>query len=149
MSQMIEVKTAELIGPALDWAVAKASEIPMFSMGVDGNWPGNNAVTVATSVNPAVIVDLMGRMFLEANLRSVPWSPSTDWAQGGPLIEKFDVDLFSPLGTGGPWGAAIQMTAEDPMYEGHSPLVAACRAIVAAKIGDVVSVPAELVGGGV
>lgn len=120
---MIEVKTADLIGPALNWAAAKVERLPLCEEACQGDH-----IIIGT-----------GRGDLER------YSPSTNWAQCGPLIEKWQVDLYSPSGTPGPWGAAIQMTAEDPMYEGNSPLIAACRAIVAAKLGDVVSVPAELV----
>lgn len=145
IGRMEDVQVSSLVGSALNWAVAKASAIPMFEMGLHGNWPGNYEVTKATQVEPAVIRDLMGRLWFEASLRSVPWSPSTDWSQGGPLIEKHQIKLEWD-GVDGKaiwWKATHQDIAQFQM--GETPLIAACRAIVAAHLGEVVSVPAELI----
>lgn len=154
----VEVKTADLIGPALDWAVAKCSGIPLFTQGED--WPGNYKVTVLAAEQPVLIRDLMGRMWLEDHERTVAWSPSTDWSQGGPLIEKFCITIGAPdLMNSGLWESFIgaYVKVDDAgvadlkgVHESFGPtaLIAACRAIVAAKLGDVVRVPAELVQGG-
>lgn len=121
MAGMIEVKTTELIGPALNYATAIA----------DG-WD-------------------MLREFDRIAIKD--YSPSEDWAQGGPLIEKYHVQTsfngcgFSRSPTGEHWCAyACKDSGEElrPSGSGPTPLIAACRAIVAAKIGDVVSVPVEL-----
>jgi hypothetical protein len=137
MSEFTEVRTADLTGAALDYITAKAASIPMFEMG--DNWPGNSAVTEATRVEPAVIRNLVGGLYFEASLRSVRWSPSTDWSQGGPLIEKYKVSVdVRPLS--GRWDAYCSGWINDC----ESPLIAACRAIVASVLGDTVSVPKEL-----
>ena len=149
---MIEVKTAELIGPALDWAVAETEGIQRFSMGND--WPGNSVVADAAYRDRVLICNLLGRLVVERGGWSNEWSPSTDWAQGGPLIEKYQVATIPEAHDGQAgtecsekWYAVIyydggeQYTAE----RCDSPLIAACRAIVAANLGDVVSVPEELV----
>lgn len=143
--RMVEMQVSGLVGAALDWAVAKAAGVPMFEMGHHGNWPGNYEVTKATQVEPAVIRDLMGKLWFDASLRSVPWSPSTDWSQGGPLIEKHQIELEWD-GVDGKslwWKATHQDIAQFQM--GETPLIATCRAIVSAHLGEVVSVPAELV----
>ena len=69
------------------------------------------------------------------------WSPSTDWSQGGTLIERHDVWLSSEA-IPGPWLASINGCG---LETGPTPLIAACRAIVYRVLGDTVDVPAELV----
>ena len=70
-------------------------------------------------------------------------SYSTDWAQGGPIIEREGITVarrgkhsFSP------WGAVLQEFEFDE--EGPTPLIAAMRCYVASKLGDEVEVPEEL-----
>lgn len=120
--EMIEVKTAELIGQALDWAVAK----------VEGYKPEKHP---------------FGRVFIEG-IGYCDWSPSTLWWQVGPLIEKhlvsFCVEHEDVI--------LAVLCDEYGMYisgwrQGENHLIAACRAIVAAKLGDTVQVPAALIGG--
>ena len=64
---------------------------------------------------------------------------STDWAQGGPIIEREKMTLEW---TGEDWMAYIR---HDEEYFGPTPLVAAMRCYVASKLGDQVEVPNELV----
>lgn len=122
---MIEVKTAELSGSALDWAVAKA--VPQ------KHWP----------------VILGGKVYLDTDYDHIPYSPSTDWSQGGPLIQKHGCDL-NCIAPANCWEANcwddLVPTPGLHLQEAETPLIAACRAIVAAKLGDVVQVPAELIG---
>lgn len=123
MSTMIEVRAAELIGPALDWAVAKSTGAEELSVGMDG----------------VSCIYETPRGGCWTNI----YSPSTDWSQGGPLIDKcrigieqedqdFHVYAYAP-------GAGLAGCF------GDTALIAACRTIVAAKLGDVVQVPAGLV----
>lgn len=75
----------------------------------------------------------------------VKYRPSTDWKFGGPLIEQHQIELVWD-GVDGKalwWKATHQDIAQFQM--GETPLIAACRAIVAARLGEVVNVPAELV----
>lgn len=117
MTTMIEVKTADLIGPALDWVVAKVEGEQYARI---CNFDGDiNAIYTETT------------------------DYSTDWAHGGPLIENLQVMLCYPTSDGDPWEASL--LGDPDWHYGDRPLIAACRAIVAAKLGDVVSVPAELV----
>lgn len=113
------VAIAELEGSALDWAVAK-------------------------SVCPDSFKDNLGRDGLPH------WSegwlergrPTTDWSQCGPLIERYKVEICFLDGFG--WTANIQYGPEFSFYA--SPLIAACRAIVAAhNPSGYVEVPEELV----
>lgn len=60
MSEFVEVKTAELIGPALDWAVGVADGNPMRVPVSDVVWSDHHG----------------------------SYSPSINWAQCGPLFDK-------------------------------------------------------------
>ena len=63
------------------------------------------------------------------------YKPSTDWAQGGPIIEreKITLDVFED----GVWVAS-------EYQEGPTPLIAAMRCYVASKLGDEIEIPEEL-----
>ena len=63
---------------------------------------------------------------------------STDWAQGGPLIERERICLIDQ---GGDYWQALFGWTE--MF-GDTPLVAAMRCYVASKLGDEVNVPEEI-----
>nr|WP_282103255.1 phage protein NinX family protein [Pseudomonas sp. PNPG3] len=152
---MIEVKTAELSGLALDWAVGIADgrelELP-------------NAVRKRTCVvwcDPFVIKREGHPDFHDKTRRH--WKPSTDWADGGPLVEAYDVELVRFGDEAGylkdpEWNqkpcvvAYIQRNHADGEacfdidsgLQGETRLIAACRAIVRAKLGNTVQVPREL-----
>ena len=67
---------------------------------------------------------------------------STDWAQGGPIIEREGICLWSE---GYDWEAKIQTGFGEWLVEWHeSPLVAAMRCYVAFKLGYEVEIPKEL-----
>lgn len=128
---MIEVKTAELIGPALDWAVdwvvsGKPLDVLQKKDG-SGEWA----------------------YFHEGNwFAPGPRKYSTDWSWGGPLIERFGCDLTC-IAHDNCWEANCwdcDLPVPDiHIHEADTPLVAAMRAIVASRLGDAVSVPEELV----
>lgn len=116
MAESVEVKTSELVGPALDWAVAKAI------------WDGD-------------INSEFNQLFLKT------FRPSTDWGQGGPLLDSMVIGVIHnsrirPY----PFDKGYQAMAGHFIgpSEGPTILIATCRAIVAAKLGDVVQVPKEL-----
>lgn len=123
------VETSQLSGAALDWAVAKA-------VGHDalfGQWG---------TLHYGAIIRQPVDLFPD---QTVPFRPSADWSQGGPLIQEEQVEICWQ----GIDGKAVFWIAhhEDAHYNqsGDTPLIAACRAIVAAELGDDVEVPAELV----
>lgn len=144
MSEFVEVKTDELVGPALDWATAKCSGMPFFTMGED--WPGNYNVTVLADEAPILILDIVNRMWREHQGVTEPWSPSTNWAQGGPLLETCNWALPYRASSRQHIGKFESCTPGGFPHNGNTPLIAACRAIVAAQLGDVVQAPAVLVG---
>ena len=72
------------------------------------------------------------------------FDPAADWSQCGPLIERYRVGLVNDTSKR-PW-SAICLNAK--WCEGKTPLIAACRAIVAAhNPSGFVEVPDELVEG--
>jgi hypothetical protein len=115
----MKIKTQDLTGPALDWAVAKC-EYPEQSINTALGFP----------------YLVFGR-----------FNPSTDWSQGGPIIEreKFDV-VYQAGGRGDEW-ACFANDIDDNLNSidaGPTPLIAAMRCYVASKLGDEVDIPEEL-----
>jgi hypothetical protein len=80
------MKTSELIGTALDWAVAKCEGRP-YSVTLD---------------------DIKGAPPLVAPI----FNPSTSWQEGGPLIEREGIDIYQS----GVWVAEMDCkhTTEGP-----------------------------------
>ena len=71
------------------------------------------------------------------------YSPTTDWSQGGPIVEKELINLITTAGY--PWRATVYVGGGVWIdQEGSTPLIAAMRCYVASKMGDVVEVPEEL-----
>lgn len=114
----MKIKTAELIGAALDWAVAKCEGREFYQHEGDG----------ATCMRGG-------------------WTDySTDWVQGGSIIES--ERIFVRPKTAGDWRCWIyDGRGEGIKFDQHgpTPLIAAMRCYVASKLGDEVDVPEELV----
>ena len=128
MTNLIEAKTADLVGEQLGWAVGKAE-------GLD--------VLLAPPIygNPwRVFVRHTG----EVTIREVRYNPWDDWALGGPLIEKHMVSLHCPQSTDDVWAGWVITDKGEFCQAGDSALIASCRAIVAARLGDTAQVPKEL-----
>ena len=75
------------------------------------------------------------------HVSQVSFQPSTDWSQGGPIIEREKIGVWPSESISGQWGARMLNTYI--MY-GPTPLIAAMRCFVASKLGDEVEVPEEL-----
>jgi hypothetical protein len=104
------IKTIDLTGAALDWAVAKCEG--------------------SAYHGPA-------------------WTKySTDWSQGGPIIEREDIGLRRGYSDDGGFdGWVAQVWTQTTVFEdGPTPLIAAMRCYVASKFGDEIDVPDELEG---
>lgn len=114
------MKTSELTGVALDWAVANALEVQV--------WVGDG---------PALFLD-KHYPFCNSTLGDF-WVPSTDWAQGGPIIEREGICLIGPHEIDGEMWCAYQRFTMD-RFHSPSPLIAAMRCYVASKLGDEVEV---------
>ena len=121
----MRVNTNELIGHALDWAVAKCE-------GEEAELNRGEVVTWKT---------------VALHEYRLVWEPSTNWAQGGAIIEREKMGLRCGDGT---WGVAEdKWEASHPeclyVKHGATPLIAAMRCYVASKLGDEVEVPDELI----
>lgn len=139
MSEFVEVKTAELTGPALDWAVAvvEGESVVIHS-------PNQRRFDVRGGIHCSSDGCTIGPRSSFGDTED--WSPSTDWAQGGPMLEKYSWALPYRTIARHHLGKFEACTESGKSCNGDTPLIAACRAIVAAKLGGVVQVPAELVG---
>lgn len=133
---MKKIKVSEASGVVLDWLVAKAE-------GVKVGRYGNPLEIVSSDMHEPVC-----------------WHPSTNWAQGGPIIEREGIELFRYEVPGkavyknpdadeadlvldhvepSQWSWMAGDKLVDP-----TPLVAAMRCYVASKLGEEVEVPEEL-----
>ena len=74
------------------------------------------------------------------------YSYSTDWAIGGPIIERDEINLLSDCGI---WTADMcpEKGGNHVEVSGPTPLIAAMRVYVASVLGDEVDVPDELCEG--
>ena len=136
MSDFVEVKTQDLSGAALDWAVAKAEK-------VEGLVTHKGRPAFEKEFDPDCWAD---DSCLKAFKCWQCYAPSAEWRQGGPLIEKYGIslDCISPVNAWESfvWGGPA--ACDGFSAEGETPLIAACRAIVSSALGDTVSVPKEL-----
>jgi hypothetical protein len=102
------MKTSELIGPALDWAVAKCEDM----------------------------LDQYDDCWIEY---------STNWKQGGPIIERENICIGIDGDDGGwEWEAETAWLSKSTKRFGSTPLIAAMRCYVTSKLGDEVDIPEEL-----
>jgi hypothetical protein len=71
---------------------------------------------------------------------------STDWAQGGPIIEREEISIeYGRAEFKSEWIAyKLGLPDEDNPQGGPTPLIAAMRCYVASKLGDEVEIPEEL-----
>jgi hypothetical protein len=85
---------------------------------------------------------------LDAGEYGPGFSPATDWAHGGPVIEREEVELTfdRPNETDTLWRAEMfDLKGVSIAYEyGPTPLIAAMRCYVASKLGDEIEIPEEL-----
>ena len=129
MIALIEVKTADLAGEALGWAVGKAEGLDVYL-----EPPGYNGVPWR----------VFARYQGEAIVQTKRYNPWEDWALGGPLIEQHMVSLHCPQSTDDVWAGWVITDKGEFCQAGDSAPIAACRAIVSTALGDTVQVPKEL-----
>jgi len=104
------MKTSELTGAALIWAVAKCEGIDYMKDDV---------------------------RFRGAYARKY----STDWARGGPIIERYGIELNRYAGE---WMATLGGRVSVSEEQGPTQLIAAMRCYVAFVLGDEIELPEEL-----
>jgi hypothetical protein len=75
--------------------------------------------------------------------------PTTNWAQGGPIIDREGISTTDQHGCHGvgKWMASLRLPEDGGMVIewGPTPLIAAMRCYVASKLGDTAEVPEELI----
>lgn len=155
----MKIKTNELTGPALDWAVAKCAGMPPSLVWGRGTVKGQGYCVEDKSgrrnffVLLSVWREWQERCEGEAWGHGVNiWRPSTDWSQGGPIIERELHNLFkwNQLDPAAPeiWCAVhnrkTKHGAVHLCVDGPTPLIAAMRCYVASKLGEEVDIPEEL-----
>ena len=116
-------KTSELIGPELDWAVATCE----------------NKIISIWQCRIGVRIEVRNYSFED----SVPYSPSTDWAIGGLIVEreKIGTQFFGKY-----WEAKTRADELGFQIETNGPtlLIAAMRCYVASKLGNEVEIMENL-----
>jgi len=105
------MKTSELTGAALDWAVAKCE--------------GKNGVLHDDGITRCIVVAAPSGVYKGT------YRPSINWAQGGPIIEREGIAMIPG------WTAERPGFSAD----GLTPLIAAMRCYVASRLGDKVELP--------
>ena len=128
----MKVKTSELTGTSLDYAVALASGATAFQSD-DIRW----------------FFNLHGNTYaLSSGWGSMSYYPSTNWAQGGPIIEQEGITLRVNAHISSHWVAFIDFGGSNcnikARQSGPTPLIAATRCFVASKLGEEVEIPEEL-----
>ena len=113
----MKIKTNDLIGAALDWAVAKCE---------------------------GVVSDDIDDFCLSVKDE---FAYSTSWALGGPLLDRKNISISPTYAGGVPvgWVAEHGYGITFIQCDGPTPLVAAMRCFVASHLGDEVDVPDELI----
>ena len=120
---MAKVKTSELTGPALDWAV---QEIEYQRMVAEGE-----------HVKQWVLDDHRAGASINRY--------STDWLWGGPILERENISVGYQGHSGVPLDSLWYATNRvDACGFGQNPLTATLRCFVTSKLGDTVEVPDEL-----
>ena len=120
----MKIKTANLIGEQLDYAVAKA-------LGFEPYWDDDMEDCVFShEIAPCVFL----REF-----------KPQEWAQGGPIIEQKRIHIcpifYNDYEATQAW---IDDRNNPEKSDGPTPLIAAMRCYAASKLGDEVEIPDEL-----
>jgi hypothetical protein len=142
----MKIKTSELTGHALNWAVAQAEGDKVYRprLGRPCNWDkeaylkdGSDDRWVVRVQNPKV-----------GHFVDWTYNPSGDWMQGGPIIEREEIELtFDRAGeTDTLWRSEMfDIKGVSIAHEyGPTPLIAAMRCFVASRLGDEVDVPDDV-----
>ena len=125
----MRVKVAELIGSALDWAVAKVEKHQSrceWMLEKEGFYAWQSYERAWGTPIPLY---------------------SSDWTQGGPIMERESISVSpcSIVRPDAPWMA--NSAAGNVTMLGPTPLIAAMRCYVASKLGEDIEIPDELLKG--
>lgn len=130
------MKTSELTGAALDWAVAKSGG-DLYPIGDVRTQDGG-----VFTIQPGD---------WETPDHWHKYSPSTDWAVGGPILEKelMQVFIYAESSPNEPWFVeknhfGRHHKAGRSYARGPTILIASMRCYCCSKLGDEVDIPDEL-----
>lgn len=131
---MKRYKVSELDGALLDAAVAEAEGL-RWRVLEEADSPIGRRLTVAWPADHQMTMS-----------SAEEYEPSTDWAAGGPIIERERIELCHKWQDDEPpsvWIARCHgnFSLRRVSKKGRTPLVAAMRAYVAAKLGEEVELP--------
>jgi len=124
---LVQVKDAE--GSVLDWMVARCKGTPAVRM-------FENSKGFRVYENESM------------KMQGINFAPSTNWSQGGPIIEREKIELIPPKDEDDNEWMAVWYKCEDAeagIQVGTSPIIAAMRCYVSSVLGDEVEVPDELI----
>ena len=120
------MKTSELTGAALDWAVAKCVYPDLVWGSSIGVHHASHQIVIPHLPEPECY-----------------WNPSTKWAQGGPIIER-EIHAFDHMQSDRVTAIIKRKDMNNGGFThgyGPTPLIAAMRCYVASKMGDNVDIP--------
>lgn len=121
----MKIKVSETTRIQLDWLVAKCE---------------------AEKLGKSYVPTPKGKFFINSPMnpkgRLGAYSPSVNWAQGGPILEKM---LKSGVTTWNFMGECFfELAEENILQNGSTPLIAGLRCYCCSKLGDEVEIPEEL-----
>jgi hypothetical protein len=113
-----EMNTSELTGQKLNAAVAKCEGIETYVQ--IGDYDDGGLLYFVDSYTG----------------QEMSWSPSTDWSDAGPIIERDGIEVCRL--DNGEWRAQLNAKGCGPYCRryGPTPLIAAMRCVVASKLGE-------------
>lgn len=123
----MKIKTSELKGTALDWAVSKCEGWEPI------DYSGNLANIWVQRLNKRGVME-----------HGQPLRYSTDWSQGGPIIEREKIQI-NPSISSNAWGACNPSQGQCVWVWAATPLIAAMRSFVISKLGNEIEIPDELI----
>jgi hypothetical protein len=126
----MKIKTSELEGIALNWAVAKCENRTIVDT------IGGGLLVNARTEDGDELEEEWGFNYM--------YVPSANWVQAGPIIEREKIRLDCAWNPG-PWEGSCKIDGVTAWVEGPTPLIAAMRCYVASKLGDEIEIPEELV----
>jgi len=111
----MKIKVSEATNIQLDWMVAKCK-----------GW-----------------VDKLGSVEVQVMMACDDFNYSTNWSQGGPIIDREEISLAAPTPINPHW-TGLTWRSELNKQDGPTPLIAAMRCYVASIFGEEVEIPKKL-----
>ena len=126
----MKIKTSQLTGILLDWAVATAK--------------GYKYIKIFKPQRPTDHGWIEVRFNPDIRATTSTFSPSINWSQGGPIIERELICYNKSMDTYWTWLNNDAEGDRNPRASGPTLLIAAMRCYVASKLGEEVEIPEEL-----